>query len=637
MEQVELLAPAGKPDVLKSVIDAGADAVYLGGKSFNMRQHRSDFNFDEFQLKKAAEFVHLKGKKLYITVNSLLRDEEITPLMDYLDYLDDIKVDAIIIQDTGLLKHLSEQDYNFDVHASTMMNVHNVATAKLLKSMGISRIVTSRDISLDQVLEISKAADIESEYFIHGDMCASQSGQCYHSGILFGQSSNRGRCLKSCRWPYQFYDMSSQKPVSKKQYYLARKDMCMIQHVDLLIAKGITSLKIEGRMKDASYLHHIVSSYRNVIDRYYENPYVFGMPAPVLKDMTKNGIRDFSSCFAIKKARLETVGLSGAKEPKFFSRAIKETRIQESGPETGTVRSVPNTLSLTVHVSTLETLRAALDFRPSWIYLDTRMPVAYWDGKKVSMAVSMAKEDGVPLGFSIPSVINDNEIDNLKSYLDSDTHEKPDGFLTGNPGVIEVLSKKGIENIFADYTMNVINKLSVVFLKDQGVKRFCLSPEFPFVVNTDIIENELLVHGPLPYMQFESCYIFNIKGKNSDYCPGYCTERKYGLKDEAGEIHEIVPDGRCRNYFMSSSHLCLINHLNELIKPHIKFLRVDARLYRPDFTALLLGLYSEAVKTISRQGCYRLSKDAFHSLIQQSPYPLGTGAYHRMLNMKKAM
>jgi len=637
MNKVELLAPVGKPDVLKSVIEAGADAVYLGGKNFNMRQHRSDFNFDEFQLKKAEEFVHMKGKRIYVTVNSLLKDDEIASVVNYLSYLDEIGIDAIIIQDIGLLKHLSDHSYNFEVHASTMMNVHNIETARLLKSMGVSRIVTSRDISLDQVLEISKAAAVECEYFIHGDMCASQSGQCYHSGILFGQSSNRGRCLKSCRWPYEFYDITRQKKVTKKQYYLARKDMCMIQHVNVLIEKGVASLKIEGRMKDAEYLSHVVGSYRKMIDRYYENPYMFNIPSPDLKDMYKNGIRDFSSSFALKKARLETVGLSGAKEPKFFSRAVKEPRVREAAEEALTIPSTPHTVSLTVHVATLETLQTVLDYKPSWIYLDTRVPVSYWDNAKMSAAVSMAKERGVPIALSIPSVINDNEEVNLEHFLDDASYEKPDGYLTGNPGVIKMLKAKNIENVFADYTLNVTNKLSVSFLKSLGVKRYCFSPEFPTAVTSTMIDSEMLVQGPIPQMQFESCYIFNIKGKNSDYCPGYCTENKFGFKDEAGEVHEIVPDSRCRNYLMSASHLCLLNNLNEAMNKDVKYLRVDARLYGAEFTSLLLRLYTDAVKAISGKGCYRPDKDDFRELMQRSPYPLGTGVYHRMLNMKKAV
>lgn len=637
MNKAELLAPAGKPDVLKSVIEAGADAVYLGGKKFNMRQHRSDFNFDEYQLKKAVEFVHMKGKRIYITVNSLLKDNETAPVINYLSYLDEIGIDAVIIQDLGLLKHISDHSYGFEVHASTMMNVHNIETARLLKSMGVSRIVTSRDISLDQVLEISKAAGVECEYFIHGDMCASQSGQCYHSGILFGQSSNRGRCLKSCRWPYEFYDMTKGKPVNRKQYYLARKDMCMIQHVNVLIEKGIASLKIEGRMKGAEYLSHVVGSYRDVIDRYYENPLIFNIPSPTLKDMYKNGIRDFSSSFALKKARLETVGLSGAKEPKFFSRAVKEPRAKEPAALPNTNDSAPHKVSLTVHVSTLETLQTALKYRPSWIYLDTRTPASYWYNEKMSTALTAAKERGVPIALSVPSVINDNEEHNLARYLDDPAYEKPDGYLTGNPGVIETLRARNIENIFADYTLNITNNLSVSLLKSMGVKRFCFSPEFPDATGSELMENEMLVHGPVPQMQFESCYIFNIKGKNSDYCPGYCTESRFGFKDEAGEVHEIVPDSRCRNYLMSASHLCLLNHLNKIVNHHVRYLRVDARLYGAEFASLLLRLYTGAVQAISGKGHYRPDKKAFQTLVEQSPYPLGTGVYHKMLNMKEAV
>jgi putative protease len=632
MVKVELLAPAGKPDILKSVIEAGADAVYLGGKNFNMRQHRSDFNFDLFQLKKAVEFVHQKGKKIYITANALFKDEEFSPLKDYLDYLNEINVDAIIIQDLGLLHVLIERQYNFAIHASTMMNIHNIDGAKLLKSKGVSRIITSRDISLDHVMTISQAAGIECEYFIHGDMCASQSGLCYSSGILFGQSSNRGRCLKSCRWPYQFYDITKQKPLGKKKYYLARKDMCLVRHIDTLISKGIASLKIEGRMKDEDFLCHIIMSYRKLIDTYYTNPYLFNTSPDVLQDVHKKRIRDLCTCFALKEAGMETLGLTGKKEPKFFSRAVKEKRIEKrvNGDQAAPKSDLAAcNLSLTIHVATLDTFTTALSYKPGWIYLDTHLPVGYWDEKKMTCALKMAREHEIPVALYLPPVMHDSEIKSLHYYLDNSNSLKPDAFLAGGLGAVEAFRKRDNVQILADYTLNIINSQSVLFLKELGVTRYCLSPEFPSVLTTKLMESELLVHGPLPFMQFERCYIYTIKGKNKDYCPGYCKESTFGFMDDRGEIHELVPDTRCRNYFISGTHLCLINSLNNLIGGDIKYLRIDARLYDPAFTDFLLHIYGSVIKEIAKKGQYHLNEGEFHALIEKSRYPLGVGAYCR--------
>ena len=632
MGKVELLAPAGKPDILKSVIEAGADAVYLGGKSFSMRQHRSEFNFDLFQLRKAVEFVHQKCGNIYVTVNALFKDKEFSSLIDYLDYLNEINVDAIIIQDIGLLHLLRERQYNFDIHASTMMNVHNIDSARLLKSKGVSRIVTSRDISLDHVKAISEAAEIECEYFIHGDMCASQSGLCYSSGILFGQSSNRGRCLKPCRWPYQFYDITKQKPLGSKKYYLARKDMCLIRHIDTLISKGIASLKIEGRMKDKDFLHHIVMSYRKVIDKYYENPFLFNPSPDVLKDIHKKRKRDLCTCFALKEAGMETFGLTGKREPKFFSRAVKEKRIEKreaSKQSTPKPDRSPINLSITVHVATFETLTTALSHKPAWIYLDTHLPVGYWDEKRISRAFKMASDYEIPVALYLPSIMHDSEINNLHHYLNNSNSMKPNAFLIGSLGAIEALRKRDDVQIFADYTLNVINSRSVLFLKELGITRYCLSPEFPSMLTTKLMEGELLVHGPLPYMQFQRCYIYAIKGKNKDYCSGYCKESTFGFMDDRGEIHELVPDTRCRNYFISGTHLCLIDSLNSLVGGDIKHLRIDARLYDPVFTDLLLRIYGSAVKEMADKGRYHIDEKDFYALIEKSPYPLGIGAYYR--------
>lgn len=207
--KVELLAPAGKWGALEAVIEAGADAVYLAGKHFNMRMHRSDFNFTNEQLARAVEYAHQRGVKIYVTVNNLLGDNETGKLRKYLIYLQEINVDAIIIQDLGAICLVKELELDIPMHASTMMNVHSTGMAVELKRLGVSRIITSRDITLSQVKEIGEKSGVEMEYFVHGDMCVSQSGQCYSSGILFGKSANRGECMKPCRWNYYIVESKS--------------------------------------------------------------------------------------------------------------------------------------------------------------------------------------------------------------------------------------------------------------------------------------------------------------------------------------------------------------------------------------------------------------------------------------------
>ena len=205
-KSVELLAPAGTWEALEAAVEAGADAVYLGGKHFNMRMHEGDFNFDDAALKRAVEYTHSHGVHLYITLNNLISDEEIPALRKYLAYLEEIRPDAILVQDFAVLELVHEMGLTIPLHTSVMMNTHNENAIERLKEYGITRIVVGREMTLSELSLFCERTGIEVEYFMHGDMCISESGQCIHSGVLFGQSGNRGRCLKPCRWPYQLID-----------------------------------------------------------------------------------------------------------------------------------------------------------------------------------------------------------------------------------------------------------------------------------------------------------------------------------------------------------------------------------------------------------------------------------------------
>jgi putative protease len=213
MPRVELLAPVGKWDVLEAVIRAGADAVYLGGKKFNMRLHRKEFNFTREQMRDAVVYCHEKGVKMYVTVNNMLTDAEMAEIPDYLSYLQKIAVDGLIVQDLGVVRWAKKIGLTVPLHASVMMNVHNLESIRLLEELGLTRVILGRELTLDDIKLIHSKTSLELEYFTHGDMCFSQSGQCYHSGMLFGKSSNRGQCLKPCRWAFELVDRETDEVI----------------------------------------------------------------------------------------------------------------------------------------------------------------------------------------------------------------------------------------------------------------------------------------------------------------------------------------------------------------------------------------------------------------------------------------
>ncbi|WP_125152736.1 DUF3656 domain-containing U32 family peptidase [Clostridium rectalis] len=262
MNNIELLAPAGSIESLHAAVLAGANAVYLGGSKFSARAYASNFN-DE-NMKDAINYCHLYGVKVYVTLNTLLKDEEMEEAIDYARFLYNIGVDGLIVQDTGLIYFLNKEIPNLELHASTQMTVHNLEGAKLLKELNFKRIVLSRELSLNEIKYISENLGVEIEIFIHGALCVCYSGQCLMSSIIGGRSGNRGRCAQPCRLPYTLIDKNTGR--KEKAYILSPKDICTLDNIKEILLSGVTSLKIEGRMKRPEYVAGVVDTYRRAID-----------------------------------------------------------------------------------------------------------------------------------------------------------------------------------------------------------------------------------------------------------------------------------------------------------------------------------------------------------------------------------
>lgn len=262
MKKIELLAPAGSMESLIAAINKGADAIYLGGNKFSARAYAS--NFDNDTMMKAVDYAHSYKVKVYVTINTLLKENEMKEALKYAGYLYDIGVDALIIQDTGLINLIQKTYSDFELHASTQMTVHNDEGALYFTHKGLSRIVLSRELSLNEIKHISKDLGIETEIFVHGALCVCYSGQCLMSSMIGGRSGNRGRCAQPCRMEYT---IKGENTSSKKAYLLSPKDMCLIDDVEEIIKSGTSSLKVEGRMKRAEYVSGVVDTYRKAIDK----------------------------------------------------------------------------------------------------------------------------------------------------------------------------------------------------------------------------------------------------------------------------------------------------------------------------------------------------------------------------------
>ncbi len=264
----ELLAPAGDLEKVKWAIEYGADAVYLGGRDFSLRANAKNLSIEE--IKEASDYVHSFNKKIYVTVNIIFHNEDLKNISNYLIDLDNSNVDAIIISDPFIIDLVKELKLKFDIHLSTQQNTLNHEAAKYWESQGVSRIVFARECSKKDLIRIKKESNIELETFIHGAMCVGYSGRCVLSNYLTNRDSNRGGCSQICRWNFELYDQFLNKIDNSEDYSLAVKDLSMVKHIKDLIDIGVTSFKIEGRMRSVYYIATVLNIYRKIIDDYYD-------------------------------------------------------------------------------------------------------------------------------------------------------------------------------------------------------------------------------------------------------------------------------------------------------------------------------------------------------------------------------
>lgn len=276
MKKLELLAPVGDRERLETAVYFGCDAVYFAGKRFGLRAFGN--NFEEDEIKDAVTFAHKHNVKVYITVNILAHNTDFVGLLDYLKYLDSVHVDGVIVSDLGIA-NMVVNNTNLELHVSTQANITNKESAKMWVKLGAKRLVLARELTIEEVREIKEAVgeDIDIECFCHGAMCISYSGRCLLSNYFVGRDSNRGACAQPCRWNYalkSLYDqnnMEDEFPIqedARGTYILNSKDMCLIEHIKELAEAGVTSFKIEGRMKSPYYVATTVNAYRRAIDNY---------------------------------------------------------------------------------------------------------------------------------------------------------------------------------------------------------------------------------------------------------------------------------------------------------------------------------------------------------------------------------
>ncbi|WP_170074599.1 peptidase U32 family protein [Paraclostridium dentum] len=307
MQRIELLAPAGDLERLKTAFIYGADAVYIGGEIFGMRSAAKNFNKED--MAEGVKFAHERGKQVFVTVNIIPRNEEFEQLEAYLKELEEIGVDAVIVSDPGVFSVVKKIVPNMEIHISTQASTTNAASATFWYNQGAKRVVMARELSFEEIKEIrdNSPEGMDIEAFIHGAMCMSYSGKCVISNYTTGRDANRGACAQSCRWKYTLVEEQENGDYEKvlddvdAEFFFNTKDMCMINYIPQIIESGINSFKIEGRMKTAYYVATTVRAYRMAIDEYMKDPENWEFNPMWLEELKKGSHRHFSEGFYLGK------------------------------------------------------------------------------------------------------------------------------------------------------------------------------------------------------------------------------------------------------------------------------------------------------------------------------------------------
>jgi len=627
---IELLSPVGNFEIFESLIESKADAFYFGGKKLNMRMHRKNFNFTDDELKNAIRISHDKDKKVYITLNNLLSESDLLETEEFLRFLDEIVPDGIIFQDMAVLEMAKSIGLNIPLHASVMTNVASLGDVKTMEYLGVKRVIVSREVSLSTIKSWSEQTDMEFEYFVYGDMCVCQGGRCYYSGILLGQSSNRGRCMKPCRWHYTAKYMGYEY---ETEYPLAVKDMYMYRHIPEMIDSGIVSFKIEGRMRSADYIRRVVDTFGESLDRYIENPDDYDRSLGH-ESMKEGRMRDFSTAYAFGdigeenfNKRYEGTGYFYS-TGKVFSKPSKEQdsddrKVKKMRKVLKTKEPKTKAPKLAVKVQSVKAAKLCIENQVDIIYLSVNVFREKGFSKKDILEIIKDKGKSKII-LSTPQACFDDIIKiYMKSIHDKEVLEGIDGFLVTTAGALSAL-KNLHKNVMGDYTLNVYNSLSAEAYSKMGINTVCVSTELSSAEVKGMLENtkipiEIIVHGSPTVMHFESDLFENLKGKKKKRIEqtAEMSENMMLLVDDISTEHPVYRDEWKRGHMLMEKDICYMSVLDRFIGLGVQIIRLEISHYSLDNMKKTIENYKKALSSPS--DCQRI----FDNMKNEKGFTLG--------------
>jgi putative protease len=620
---VELLAPAGNFEIFSQIVGTPCDALYFGGKRFNMRLHRKDFNFGDEELREAVRLSHERGKKAYITVNNMYTEGDLPGLMDYLAFLEELGPDGILVQDFAVIALVQEMGLPLTLHSSVMMNVHNFPMIKRLEALGVRRVVLSRELPLSYIRWASEKTTVEFEYFVHGDMCISCGGQCLYSGIVFGSSGNQGRCLKPCRWGFAVEQGGRRW---EPGFPLAARDMYLYEHIPELIFNGVKSFKIEGRMRDAAYIAGLVEAYGEAIDRYLADPAGFDRFA-ASEQLYENRKRDFTTAFAFGSPgraylnrRMEGTGAFYS-TGKVFSVATEEPDLspERIAAMRETIRlqakvDAPPPLQLAARAATLAQARFCIERGVDRVYLagDVFQPEKPFTLEEIGELVQGKKSSEIYI--SQGRMTGDLQLENFRKTLER--LPAVDGVVVSSLGGLvaarDFAGERGAR-LVGDYGLNIQNSAAWNFYRGEGLSLFTISAEIHLPDLLDLLPEagpwgELIIFGApsvmylehdlYEWMREEGNRKWEIGNGGDNLLPTshfpLPTDTLF-LLDEKGFRHPVYRDQDGKNHILLYKDISCLPFLSDLRRAGLVQCRFEGgHLAQADYEAALIACQEAA-------------------------------------------
>ncbi len=578
--EIELMAPAGNIEIFREIVKSNCDAIFLGGIKFQMRRIRQGYNFSNDDLVEVMELSKKYNKKIYITLNILVTSYEIEELKEYLRFLDDLKPAAIIIQDLGVIELINEMGLkNLVIHTSIQMNTHEVETIKLLKSKGVEKIVLSRECSAKDIKDFYDETKMDFEYFCYGEMCPIKDAQCNASSYLFGNNSGRGRCFKVCRWNYK---LQHNDIIINPEYPLSIKDLSVYNYIEELFDSGVTTFKIEGRMRDAEFLLPVINTYGDAIDHLIEHG-TYNKNSKVLED---NRMRDLSDGYVNGDPKLDNINLYREDEIRKFS---QPSEIIEKSAET--TEKILNLIkkdsekeekNLSIYVKDIKSLKVAIEEGVSRVYISDEFA-------KLDLGqLKNIDRKSTEIYFVTPRALDNEKLDHVENMLNSKLF---DGLLYTTFGCTRRFEG---QNLIADTTLLTYNHKSLKYIVENfNTKEVCASFELtqnefaPFIKNIEH-DVEVIVHGIVPFM-YTPRNLFDFYDEKD------IVSNKMSLLSE-GSNFDLIIDRYNMSHIIPRKEICLQDIVQELQKyEKIKYLRIDARFYEAEEIRTIIKAYKETL------------------------------------------